>query len=424
MANKRSSNSQETISGHIRFNALGLALFSAALVITSGLLTAALVKHNQAQPTKAAPQEQPAAHSDTKPKGPIPAWGELVTYDIDLEQPEEYVGFELATNRVPHWNFAGMTREQTRTLLLSCGVPAELANHATSDEHTTNVDSNTIVTPDDKILLALPPAVRSKLYTTLARIPGNHYMEYPFCYPRKTFNLWFGNGSSDSSLMATVRKLLYPRGDGVCFSDFEFLMQQTKNEDERMEIVKALSRQSAVLARVRIRPDTDIDKLLGYWGRGIQVKDVRPLVESTARLQDGATISLLYFLPKFARERLYTFPMPSKQGDPVMDCHWSTMNFFNDPPDNRFTETAFTANYIQSNFYQVAVPNLYGDVILILNDKGNAIHSAVYIADDIVFTKNGNNFSQPWMLMRLGDLLARYTADAPPKTLIYRKRSM
>ncbi len=424
MAHNRSSKSPEAVSGHIRFNALGLALFSAALVVATGFLTVSLLKY-RARPSAQLPAAGAAAQqSDASPAGAVPAWGELVTYDIDLEQPEEYVGFELATNKTPQWVFAGMNGAQTRALLLSCGVATNLTEHALSAEHATTTGNTTIVRPDEQILLALAPDVRARLYTTLARIPGNHYMEYPFCYPRKTFNLWFGNGADDSRLMATVRKLLYPRGDGLCFSDFEFLMQQTTTDAERMEIVKALSRQSAVLTRVRIRPDTDIDKLLGYWGRGIQVKDVRPLVESTARLQDGATISLLYFLPKFARERLYTFPMPSQQGDPVMDCHWSTMNFFNDPPDNRFTDTAYTAAYIQSNFYQVAVPNLYGDVILILNDKGNAIHSAVYIADDIVFTKNGNNFSQPWMLMRLGDLLARYTADAPPKTLVYRKRNL
>jgi hypothetical protein len=146
-------------------------------------------------------------------------------------------------------------------------------------------------------------------------------------------------------------------------------------------------------------------------------------VESTARLPDGATISLLYFLPKFARERLYTFPIPSQSGDPVMDCHWSTMNFFNDSPDNRFTNTTHTVSYIQSHLYQVAQPTEYGDVILILNDKGNAIHSAVHIAEDIVFTKNGNNFTQPWMLMRLKDLLVRYTTDAPPKMLVYRNNT-
>jgi hypothetical protein len=423
MADQRHSKSQATIGGHIRFNALGLALFSAALVVTTGLLTAVLLKQHPAPSSEPLPTRA-IAGSDSKPHGPVPAWGELVTHDIDLEQPEEYIGFELTTNRTPQWVFSGLDHEQTHSLLLSCGFTSNLVAQALSDGRATTTGIATVIRPDEQLLLALSPAVRARLYTTLARISGNHYMEYPFCFPRKAFALWFGNGADDSRLMALVRKLLYPRGDGLCFSDFEFLMQQTTSAAERMEIVKALSRQSAVLARVRIRPDTDIDKLIGYWGRGIQVKDVRPLVESAARLQDGASISLLYFLPKFARERLYTFPMPSQQGDPAMDCHWSTMNFFNDPPDNRFTNTAYTSTFIQSNFYQVGVPNLYGDVILILNDQGNAIHSAVYLADDIVFTKNGNNFSQPWMLMRLGDLLARYTADAPPKTLVYRSRTL
>jgi hypothetical protein len=422
MATKNSSKPSESVSGHIRFNALGLALFSAALVIATGLLTAALVKDGAVLPFGSSTGNQ-KENSNIKPHTSVPAWGELVTYDIDLEQPEEYIGFELATNQTPQWVFAGMNREQTRTLLLSCGLAANLADQALSDATAVTSATATIIRPDEQLLFALTPDVRAKLYTTLARIPGNHYMEYPFCFPRKSFANWFGNGVNDSRLTGMVRRLLYPRGEGLCFSDFEFLMQQTTSAAERMEIVKSISRQTAVLARLRIRPDTDIDKLLGYWGCGVQTKDLRPLIESTARLQDGATISLLYFLPKFARERLYTFPMPSKQGDPVMDCHWSTMNFFNDPPDNRFTNTVYTASFIESNFYPVAVPSLYGDVILILNDQGNAIHSAVYIADDIVFTKNGDSFSQPWMLMHLDDLVARYTADALPKVLFYRKRN-
>lgn len=424
MAHNTRSKSTETVSGHIRFNALGLALFSAALVVAAGLLTATLLKHHPEPASQNSSDEMPPHHPDAKPAGITPAWGELVTYDIDLEQPEEYIGFELANNKTPQWVFTGMDRNQTRTLLLANGIATNLVERALSDSMTTTTPDGTVVHPDEQLLFALQPVVRAKLYATLARIPGNHYMEYPFCFPRKTFGLWFGNGANDTRLMAIARRLLYPRGDGVCFSDYEFLMEQTKSDEERMEIVKSLSRQSAVLVRVRVRPDTDVDKLLGYWGRGIQVKDLRPLLESTARLQNGATISLLYFLPKFARERLYTFPMPSQQGDPIMDCHWSTMNFFNDPPSDKFTNTTYTASFIQTNFYQVSIPCLYGDVILILNDQGNAIHSAVYIADDIVFTKNGNNFSQPWMLMRLSDLLARYTAEAPPKTLIYRSRNL
>jgi len=424
MANtKKSKSSEHNDGGHIRFSALGLAFFSATLVIATGLLTMALVKH-RSQPAAEYSTARGTSAPNVTHRGQLPAWGDLVTYDIDLEQPEEYVGFELNTNKTPQWIFTGCSAEQTYALLLSCGFTTNLAAQALSNPTVTTIGPTTTIQPTEQLLFALTPGVRSKLYTTLARVPGNHYMEYPFCYPRKTFETWFGDGANDSHLLGIVRKLLYPRGDGVCFSDFEYLMAQTTTDAERMEIVKALSRQSAVLTRVRIQPDTDIDKLLGYWGRGIQVKDVRPLVESATRLPDGATVSLLYFLPKFARERLYTFPMPSQQNDPVMDCHWSTMNFFNDPPDNQFTNTTYTVAFLQSNFYPVAVPNLYGDVVLILNGQGNAIHSAVYLADDIVFTKNGNNFSQPWMLMRLADLQARYTTDTPPKMVVYRNRNL
>jgi len=192
----------------------------------------------------------------------------------------------------------------------------------------------------------------------------------------------------------------------------------TRSDAERVNLVKALSRQSAVLVRLRIRPETDIDKVLGYWRRGIQVKDARPLLESVARLQDGGTVSLLYMLPKFARERLYTFPMLPNPGDPAMDCHWSTLNFFNDPPANLFTNASYMAALITSNYYQVAKPTLYGDIILMQDDSGKTLHSATYLAEDIVFTKNGGSFAQPWMLMRLADLLSRYTADAPAKMLV------
>jgi hypothetical protein len=422
MANKRSSNSSETASGHIRFNALGLALFSAALIVATGCLTAALVTHRHTPGSQAS--NAAADRDGGKPTGTVPAWGDLVTYDIDLEQPEEYVAFELETNKPPRWVFNGMDQNQSRDLMLACGLSTEQVKRALSDPLAKFSPTGTVIFPDQSLVLSLTPPVRSKLYGVLGRDPANHYMQYPFCYPRSTFARWFGDGTEDKPLIALVRKLLYPRGDGLCFSDYELVLSQTHSEEERLELVKSLSRQSAVLARIHIGADTDIDKLLGYWGRGIQVKDMRPLLESVARLQNGGTVSLLYFLPKFARERLYTFPMPSRAGDPAMDCHWSTMNFFNDPPSNAFTNTSYTASFLTQNYYQVAKPTLYGDVILVLDEHGNAIHSATYLADDLVFTKNGNNFSQPWMLMRLGDLLARYTADAPPKMLVYRSRNL
>jgi len=275
-------------------------------------------------------------------------------------------------------------------------------------------------------VLSIRPEARAKLYEILAHNPANASIHRPYYIPDGAFDTMFAGTGVSKDTLDLVRRLLYPQGRSMCFSDLGVVIGRIPDEKTKLAFVKALTRQTAVIARLRIRNNTDIDKLLGYWtsGSGARAKDVRPLLEALKRLHEGGSIGIGYLLPPFARERLYTTPVPTKAGDFAEDCHWSTMNFFNDPPDNRFTNTAYTASFIQSNFYQVGVANLYVDVVLVLNDKGNAIHSAIYIADDIVFTKNGNNFSQPWMLMRLGDLLARYTGDAPPKVLVYRNRNL
>ena len=91
-------------------------------------------------------------------------------------------------------------------------------------------------------------------------------------------------------------------------------------------VARSFQRVRGVMASVRLRPDTDTDKLLGYWAwpGGIRIKDVAPLIESLKHTTDGR-IGLVYLLPQFvARQRLYTFPMPSRPGDAAMDCHWST----------------------------------------------------------------------------------------------------
>jgi hypothetical protein len=307
--------------------------------------------------------------------------------------------------------------------MISCGLTTAQADRALSPATCSATASGTVVTPDDDLVFSLTPEVRAKFYRQLAISGGNHYMRYPFCFPGDRVNEWIGDADLADEVVARIKKLLYPRGGVTCLSDYEVVVRGLSSAAQRLSLVKALSRQPALLARLRISPQTDIDRLLGYWGRGLQVKDARPLLESLKRLENGRDISLLYLLPKFARERLYTFPLPPKENDPAMDCHWSTMNFFNDTPDNRFADPAYTVQYLTSNFYRVAKPTLYGDVVLLLDEHGNAIHSAVYLAEDIVFTKNGNNYAQPWMLMRLSDLLLNYNGESSGKMLFYRRNS-
>jgi hypothetical protein len=180
-----------------------------------------------------------------------------------------------------------------------------------------------------------------------------------------------------------------------------------------------------VLARIAVNQNTDIDKLAAYWGNvpNVRFTDIRPLFESLRQLPEGGSISLLYLLPKFARDRLYTFPLPPQPGEPAIDCHWTKFNFSNETPDNRFNDANFTVEYIRKNFYQIGVPSSYGDILLLMNDKNEVKHSAVFLADDIVFTKNGNNYRQPWMLMHIPNLLATYPATPALKPIYMRRKT-
>ena len=56
------------------------------------------------------------------------------------------------------------------------------------------------------------------------------------------------------------------------------------------------------------------------------------------------------------------------------------------------------------------------------------IHAAAYVADDLVFTKNGEDFRQPWILMHMADMLETYAVKYPDRDALkpqfFRKRNL
>jgi hypothetical protein len=60
-----------------------------------------------------------------------------------------------------------------------------------------------------------------------------------------------------------------------------------------------------------------------------------------------------------------------------------------------------------------------------VDDANQALHSCVHIADDVVFTKNGNNPRMPWKLMHLADVKEVYArSEHEPRLLVYRKKAV
>lgn len=402
-----------------RLTQTGLIALCVSLIVASSLLTHFLGSHNASTSTDAA-----GAASDPPPAGELPPWGELVTLDIDLEQPEEYVSFEATTDRITTWTFTNSTLNQTREILVASGMSAGLIESTLAAENVEDTPKATIVRPGDEVVIALPNEVRAKLYSTLAQWPENRYMGNPYHLPNEDFSAVMTNKDVPPAALELVKKLTYLQAGKRVFSDPEVVLHQITTAEGRLHLMKLLTYQTAVLARLRLRPDSDVDKLLGYWGAmpGVRTKDLRPLLDSIRKTPEGGTISLLYFLPPFARERLYTFPLPTEAGDVKMDCHWTAMNFFNETPDARFQDNAYASNYIKENCYQIGKPSMVGDLVFLLNSKSEVIHSSVYIADDLVFTKNGINFAQPWILMRIPNMCEVFTSGEEPKVAYYRRK--
>lgn len=354
-----------------------------------------------------------------------PPWGELITENMHIECPTEYAAFELERSRKSDWTFPGATLAQVRQVLSACGVTPDLIDHALLPDRVSGKDGSVVVKPDSRLITSLSSEARSKLYGELARSPENPFMRSPFNFPKSTFESLLKNAGVDGATIALMMRLSYVRGERICFSDLAFVLTQMPSEAARLNLVKTLSGMSTVMARLRIRPTTDIDKLVGYWcgATGVRVKDVRPLLESVRRLENGGAVSLVYLLPPFARKRLFTFPASGQSGEANADCHWTTLNFFREIPDDRFSNVAYVSSFVATNYYEIARPGRCGDLAFVLDEEGGAIHSAVFLADDIVFTKNGRGFGQPWQLMRLNEMISMYSRARGTQLVYYRNKA-
>jgi hypothetical protein len=337
----------------------------------------------------------------------------------------EYLTEEVADPQPEVWRFNGLKPDAVKVLFTKNGLSAAQVAEAFTPDSVTETSSGTELEPSEKFLLSLDAVTRQKLYVVLAGMGVNLYLDYPYIFPDSLVESIYNDPRVNPEDVTLFKQLIYVNGDAHQLADYPFLLTKIPTEERRVALARSMSRQSAVLAGLAIKPDTDIDKIAAYWGHipGVRFTDIRPMMEALKELPEGGNLGLYYLLPKFARDRLYTFPLPPEAGEPTMDCHWSTFNFCNDTPDNRFNDPTYAIQYIQKNFYQIASPSLCGDIVLLMNDKQQVKHSAVYLADDIVFTKNGNNYRQPWMLMRISDLLATYPSTPPMRAIYMRHKT-
>ena len=338
-------------------------------------------------------------------------WGAIEYFDIVTRPPDELISSNFFAEPTPPWLFKGYTREALDELLMSVGLTQEQRSTIDRSVEFSPAANLCVAKPGKELILGLSPEARSHIYAVLGKFPENPGQHDPFIFKVEQIYDWLHNAGLQPSTVALVKGLLYPHGEFMLLSDCNTVMSQLPDAGERVRLLKVLFRRRAVFPKLRVSSASDIPALCNYWGKGGREVVVRPLLESIPPTQNGIMVDVSLLLPVFARERVYTYPLPgpAQQGF-ARDCHWTALNFFNELPDDRLGRADTIAPTLEKDYYPVPGSPAFGDVALFFTPEHAIIHSAVYVADDILFTKNGPHFTSPWLFETLDEVRAAFPA--------------
>lgn len=370
-----------------------------------------------AAPAKAKHVAAPATATD-KP------WGRLEITSIPFEDTEEIFLDHAARLKNPEWVFEGGTPQQLVTFLQTLDLNESQKTALLATNTWAINPSNCVVHPSEDLVLSLSSASREKIYWALAQCQSNYSQCFPFRFAPNRFEERFVNSGLAAQTISFVRSLCYTNDGLLSFCDLDAASKKL-SKPEFDGLIRVLYAVPTVRVRLHLGPNDDIEKLIKYWGKGGREHRIRPMLESIARMPGGDSLAVTYLLPGSARLQLFTFPDTTR--DPVEireDCFFTALNFFNKFPDQKFLDKTKTREALQNDYTVINERPTYGDLITLINSRGDAVHIAVYIAEDIVFTKNGVNALQPWVLMRMDDMMSYFPSPEPLHIVVLRKKDV
>lgn len=339
-------------------------------------------------------------------------WGNIVGDYIYLEAPVSLIeNFALPSTQT-RWSFptsfkpkleaffaeAGLTQEQIATLMLPTAqvTESELVH----------------VLPSVQLIEQLTTTARTHIYSELGKQPINEYCADPVLITGTSVQEWYRTSKLRKELIDKIEMLSYKRGETTAFSDIPVLLNYAQSDSEARSIFKACTRTRSLMVRLKIDDTTDIPGLMSYWsfGVGIRRKDIEPLMRSIADSGTLHDLGISHILPALPRKLLYTYPgLDMAKNGLLPDCHWTSLNFYNFDAHQYLLDSRLATSQVLENFVPVDVPYQFGDILFFLdNQTGDAFHSCVYLADTLVYTKNGRNVLSPWIIMPLDDVKKVY----------------
>lgn len=349
-------------------------------------------------------------------------WGTLRYAPTVIEIPPSRIRIPPRVRDHEEWFLRVGTPELLTDVLGACGMSAAQQEALLGTARFEASTASAVLRPTDDFVLSLPPPVRLNLYQRLGREEANPAHMWPMRFDTRAPLGWFEESDLPADLLQTIDRLVYHRGPIALFADSDLVIRRHGTPSTLTNIVRVFSREATMITFLELRPDSPTDPLVDYWGFPNRKDTVRTLLMATQRSKGVRRIPITMLLPRFARDRLHRYPR--REDPPFPNCHYTSVNFFNVVPNNQYTNLDTVARVILNEYTEVTNDFRLGDVVLFLDREGNAIHSCNYIADGMVFSKNGGSFAHPWILTLLDDLVAFYSVPDPVRLRFVRRRDL
>ncbi len=416
---RRMSSSLPDRASYLRITPLGWC----AITLMVSLPWVALWYSRSMPATPAAKSAGPAFPNETAETGHPGPWGRLEFSRILIEPTEEFIQPMATQPRPLRWVFRGYSEATLEALWQRAGLTEEQRKILSTPTIREQQGDAMVLQPPADLVLGLSGPARTAIYIALASFPENGPQNDAYRIHASAAGQWLDPDLISPAIISLVRPLLYPLGPNMMFSDADLILPRLATQGERVRFIKNLSRRSALLVQLRVNAESDTAALARYWGHGWRSKDVEPFIESVAHRPQGGAIDIVHLLPPVARALLYTYPLPVENPDlSARDCHWTSLNFFKATPDDGFLKPERVQQALKEDYFPYSGELALGDIAILITPEGEAIHSCVYVADGIVFTKNGSSPSVPWMLTQMADVVSFYSLKGPLELRYYRRK--
>lgn len=347
-------------------------------------------------------------------------WGQLRCAEIFIEPPDSLINRIVLPTDVTEWFFPVSEAEHLPELFDKAGLPAGLRAALLDPANTRREEGMVILRPPLLDLMDMTPAMRTAIYRELSRYPENGWHNDPKLITTPTVDEWYRGSRLNEKLLSLIRQTAYPIGSSLALSDMPALINYAESDAEARALLKAHGRAMSLLVRLELDADTDLETIIDYWtaGVGSKRKDIEPLLRSVRELPAGRrNLDIIHLLPPLPRMILYTYPGYEfhLDGGILPDCHWTSLNFFSFASQPHLANDRLAASCFRDQYEYVDPPYKFGDIIGFMDVPRKVIfHSCVYLADDLVLTKNGRHILRPWVIEKLDHVKSSYFLyDAP-----------